>query len=370
MPSTSLPGFGLRPAQTMQSLHRRPTSWWDISALRWESTKPKWNSTSTLWHSAQGTTTTDLRSLSLESIKDGYLGDGYEQRKWIYMAHHTTLPELLEPTAIDNALALVKKFGSIDAIPLPEVMKLNRADALALEWYERHGKSTIDRFLFEHRGLELTKTIVGKLSVEAQLVLAWGKAKPKKQYFDLTFEQYVKEKQTLHDHGSPIRAPLHGLGATHASHGLTVVPLDDIPIDITDVLHDQRRLSRNAPTMLNRETRAESFEFAWPEELYVFRVPNGPDARTVSLLDPLARWLNQRGPEVVAEISALVICCSTKPPRGRWAHGQLLHFGELEVATRAIRQRHGFQWGGEVDITVGKLGHLCDDTRGHVALLK
>ncbi|OQO13699.1 hypothetical protein B0A48_01928 [Cryoendolithus antarcticus] len=221
----------------------------------------------------------DFRSLSLDSIRDGYLDDGYEQRKWIYMAHHTTLPKLLEPTAIDNCRALVKKFGSIDAIPPLGVMKLNRADALAVEWYEHHGKDMIDNFLFEKRGFVLTRTVAGTLSVEAQQVLAWEKAKPKKQYRKLTFEQYLGELRNTHD----------------------------VPIVISDVTHDKQRLSRNASAMLNHEIRAESFAIAWQKTRIVFRVPNGPEARTVAHLDKLVKWLDARGDEVVNNISEITI---------------------------------------------------------------
>nr|OQO30230.1 hypothetical protein B0A51_01378 [Rachicladosporium sp. CCFEE 5018] len=283
------------------------------------------------------------------------------------MAHHTTLPRLLEPTAIDNALALVKKFGSIDAIPPLEVMKLNRADALAVEWYEHHGKDMIDNFLFEKRGFVLTRTVVGTLSVEAQQVLAWEKAKPKKQYRKLTFEQYVGELRNTPFLIMNFPPELRCL--IWAQHMLR----NDVPINISDVTHDKQRLSRNASAMLNHEIRAESFAIAWQKTRIVFRVPNGPQARTVAHLDKLVKWLDARGDEVVNNISEITICCSTKLPRTGWTRRPVLYFDELREHTKNIRQTYGFRWGGVVegvDRAKGVCGHVCDDKRGHVVLMR
>ncbi|KAK6411512.1 hypothetical protein LTR95_018079, partial [Oleoguttula sp. CCFEE 5521] len=215
----------------------------------------------------------------------------------------TTVVDLL---ALDDALQLISKYGTVYAIPSTEAMEYDLIVFHTLQWYRFHGRKVVEDFLYKWRGRVLTKGIVATLSVGEQMVLQWELAKPKKQHRDLSaraYKQEIKNKPfRLMDLPAELRNRIYRYFFKNG---------DKSHIDIHRKAHDKRHYtsirSRLDLTYVSKQLRAETRLMFWHASSFHFAINNASSTHVIAGVHTLNKLMGRLSPDCEGLIQSIVL---------------------------------------------------------------
>ncbi|OQN97956.1 hypothetical protein B0A48_16261 [Cryoendolithus antarcticus] len=258
---------------------------------------------------------------------------------------------IVDLVALDDALQLISKYSTVDAIPSIEAMEYDLTVFHALQWYRFHGRKEVDDFLYKSRGRVLTEDIVVTLPVGEQQVLAWEKAKPKMQSRDLSaraYRQEIKNKPfRLMDLPAELRNRIYRYFFKNG---------DKSHIDIHRKAHDKRHYtsirSRLNLTYVSKQLRAETRLMFWHASSFHFAINNASSTHVIAGVHTLNNFMGRLSPDCEGLIQSIVLSYDNsvqqpRAPRRRAVHvARRMGRDDLFNATIGFTAIWRFDWDG------------------------